>query len=134
MGSRIQAIIREIGNEKIDIVEWSEDPEVMIPNSLKPAKIARIRIVDLKDKKAEIIVPDDQLSLAIGKGGQNVRLAAKLTGWKLDIIKLSEVRAVEEEHIQKQEEIIKREVAQRQAEENVSTEEETPQPNATPAE
>lgn len=119
MGSRIQAVIREIGNEKIDIVEWSEDPEVLISNSLKPAKIARIKIVDLKDKRAEITVPDDQLSLAIGKGGQNVRLAAKLTGWKIDIVKLSDVRAVEEQHIQAQEELLIKEIAQRQASEGV---------------
>ncbi|HAR62259.1 MAG: transcription termination/antitermination protein NusA [Candidatus Margulisiibacteriota bacterium] len=118
MGSRIQAIIREIGNEKIDIVEWSEDPETLISNALKPAKIARIKIVDLKEKKAEITVPDDQLSLAIGKGGQNVRLAAKLTNWKIDILKLSDIRAVEEQHIKEQEEILIKEVAKRQAEEN----------------
>jgi N utilization substance protein A len=85
MGGRIQAILREINNEKIDILEWDEDPKVFIGNSLKPATITNV-IIDNNDvREATVIVPRDQLSLAIGKSGQNVRLAVKLTNWKLDI-------------------------------------------------
>ena len=82
-GTRVQVIINELGGEKIDIVEYSEDPKEYITNSLSPAKIVEIKI--LPKNKALAIVPEDQLSLAIGRNGQNVRLAAKLTGWKIDI-------------------------------------------------
>lgn len=82
-GTRVQAVINELGGEKIDIIEYSDDPEKYIANSLSPAKIAEIKI--MPKNKALAIVPEDQLSLAIGKNGQNVRLAAKLTGWKIDI-------------------------------------------------
>ena len=85
MGGRIQAVLREINNEKIDILEWSEDPKVFIGNSLKPATINEVIINDPETREATVVVPDDQLSLAIGKAGQNVRLAVKLTNWKLDI-------------------------------------------------
>tara|TARA_B100000674_G_scaffold499430_1_gene545510 strand:- start:21684 stop:22253 length:570 start_codon:yes stop_codon:yes gene_type:complete len=85
MGGRIQAVLREINNEKIDILEWSEDPKVFIGNSLKPATINEVIINDTENREATVVVPDDQLSLAIGKAGQNVRLAVKLTNWKLDI-------------------------------------------------
>ena len=77
------AVINELGGEKIDIIEYSEDPEQYIANSLSPAKIAEVRI--LPKNKALVICPEDQLSLAIGREGQNVRLAAKLTGWKIDV-------------------------------------------------
>lgn len=83
-GTRIGTIISELGGEKIDIIEWSEKPEEFIANSLSPAKILEVN-ADEKIKVAEVIVDEDQLSLAIGKMGQNVRLAAKLTGWKIDI-------------------------------------------------
>ena len=86
MGGRIQAILREINNEKIDILEWNEDPAVFIGNSLKPATITEVVISNSDQREATVVVPDDQLSLAIGKSGQNVRLAVKLTNWKLDII------------------------------------------------
>lgn len=82
-GTRIAAVINELGGEKIDIIEWSEDPEKYIANSLSPAKVLEVKI--MPKNTAQAIVPKDQLSLAIGKGGQNVRLAAKLTGWKIDI-------------------------------------------------
>lgn len=85
MGNRIQNILREIGNERIDIIEWKEDPKAFIVNALSPAKISAVKL-NPEDNSAKIIVPEDQLSLAIGKEGQNVRLAAKLTGWKIDII------------------------------------------------
>jgi N utilization substance protein A len=84
-GTRVQAIIRELRGEKIDIVEWSEDPVVFVTNALSPARVQRVTIVDEAEKVMEVVVEDKQLSLAIGKKGQNVRLAAKLTGWKIDI-------------------------------------------------
>ena len=84
-GTRVQAIIRELRGEKIDIVEWSEDPILFITNAVSPAKIQRVTIVDTTERIVEIVVEDSQLSLAIGKKGQNVRLAAKLTGWRIDI-------------------------------------------------
>jgi N utilization substance protein A len=84
-GTRVQAIIRELRGEKIDIVEWSEDPMVFVTNAISPAKVQRVTIVDDAERVMEVVVEDRQLSLAIGKKGQNVRLAAKLTGWKIDI-------------------------------------------------
>ena len=84
-GTRVQAIIRELRGEKIDIVEWSEDPVQLVMNALSPAKVQRVSIVDDRDRIMEVVVEDKQLSLAIGKKGQNVRLAAKLTGWRIDI-------------------------------------------------
>ena len=84
-GTRVQAIIRELRGEKIDIVEWSEDPVVFVTNAISPARVQRVTVMDSEDPIVEIVVEDRQLSLAIGKKGQNVRLAAKLTGWKIDI-------------------------------------------------
>jgi len=84
-GTRVQSIIRELRGEKIDIVEWSEDPILFVTSALSPAKAQRVSIVDDAEKVMEVVVEDKQLSLAIGKKGQNVRLAAKLTGWKIDI-------------------------------------------------
>src|SRR5262245_48009643 len=84
-GTRVQSIIRELRGEKIDIVEFSEDPIAFVTNALSPAKVQRVSIVDDKERVMEVIVEDKQLSLAIGKKGQNVRLAAKLTGWRIDI-------------------------------------------------
>src|SRR5467141_2842616 len=84
-GSRVQAIIRELRGEKIDIIEWSEEPSVFAANSLSPAKVNQVRITDIETRQMEVIVNEDQLSLAIGKRGQNVRLATKLVGWNIDI-------------------------------------------------
>jgi N utilization substance protein A len=84
-GMRVQSIIRELRGEKIDIIEFSEDPVQFATHALSPAKISRVTIIDLAEKHMEVIVDDSQLSLAIGKKGQNVRLAAKLLGWKIDI-------------------------------------------------
>src|SRR5437763_1767386 len=84
-GTRVQSIIRELRGEKIDIVEWSEDAVAFVTNALSPAKVQRVSIVDDHERVMEVIVEDKQLSLAIGKKGQNVRLAAKLTGWRIDI-------------------------------------------------
>ena len=83
-GNRVQAIVNELKGEKIDIVEWSEDPVIFVANALSPAKVLEVN-VDEENKATTVIVPDYQLSLAIGKRGQNARLAAKLTGWKIDI-------------------------------------------------
>jgi N utilization substance protein A len=84
-GTRVQSIIRELRGEKIDIVEWSEDAIAFVTNALSPAKVQRVSIVDDHERVMEVVVEDKQLSLAIGKKGQNVRLAAKLTGWRIDI-------------------------------------------------
>lgn len=112
-GSRIQTIISELGGEKIDIIEYNEDPEKFISNALAPAKILSIEL-DAAEHKAIVKVSSDKLSLAIGKGGQNVRLAARLTGWKIDIIESSEegekkVLAVDEnsEELSEENEVIK---------------------------
>ena len=82
-GTRVMAVNNELGNEKIDIAEWSEDPATFIANALSPAKVEKVDILPRREARA--YVPESQLSLAIGKGGQNVRLAAKLTGWKIDV-------------------------------------------------
>ena len=84
-GTRVQSIIRELRGEKIDIVEWSDDPATFVVNALSPAKVSRVSVVDEEQKIMEVVVEDKQLSLAIGKKGQNVRLAAKLVGWRIDI-------------------------------------------------
>ncbi len=83
-GTRVQTVMAEIGGEKIDIIEWDEDPVKFIANALSPAKILNVQL-DMEEKSAKVGVLEDQLSLAIGKAGQNVRLAARLTGWKIDI-------------------------------------------------
>ena len=91
-GTRVQAIIRELRGEKIDIVEWSEDTILFVTNAISPAKIQRVSVLDETERIIEIVVEDSQLSLAIGKKGQNVRLAARLTGWKIDIKSENEKR------------------------------------------
>ena len=92
-GSRVQAVIRDLHGEKIDIIPYSEDTTTFVMNALSPAKISRASVLDAEDRHLEVIVETDQLSLAIGKKGQNVRLAAKLTGWKIDIKSEEEKRA-----------------------------------------
>ncbi len=99
-GVRVSTVMSELGGEKIDIIEWSADPKKFIEESLSPARILSVT-VDETEKKAEVEVAADQQSLAIGKGGQNVRLAAKLTGWKIDII------SVEGEYVEAEEEEVK---------------------------
>ena len=89
-GMRVQAVVEQLNNEKIDIVKWDDDPEIFVANALNPAEVIGVDI-NKSDKIAEVVVPDFQLSLAIGKEGQNARLAAKLTGWKVVIKKESEV-------------------------------------------
>ncbi len=85
-GSRVQSIIKELRGEKIDIIEWSDEPSVFAANALSPAKVSQVRITDINERKMEVIVTEDQLSLAIGKRGQNVRLATRLVGWDIDIV------------------------------------------------
>lgn len=84
-GSRVQSIIRELRGEKIDIIEWSEDPAIFAANALSPAKVSKVTVLDFDDRKLQVTVENEQQSLAIGKRGQNVRLAAKLVGWDIDI-------------------------------------------------
>jgi N utilization substance protein A len=96
-GSRVQAIIKELRGEKIDIIEWSDEPSVFAANALSPAKVSQVRITDIEKRKMHVIVGEDQLSLAIGKKGQNVRLATRLVGWDIDIVS---------------EEVLKKEIAQ----------------------
>ncbi|MFI5085036.1 MAG: transcription termination factor NusA [Actinomycetales bacterium] len=86
MGSRVRAVMTELNDEKIDIVDYSDDPATFIANSLSPSKVNSVTITDADTRSARVVVPDDQLSLAIGKEGQNARLAAKLTGWRIDIV------------------------------------------------
>jgi N utilization substance protein A len=84
-GSRVQAVVQEIQGEKIDIIPWSPDPATFVVNALAPAEVAKV-VLDEDDHRIEVVVPDDQLSLAIGRRGQNVRLASMLTGWAIDIL------------------------------------------------
>jgi len=83
-GVRVSTVMSELGGEKIDIIEWSEDPKKFVEDALSPAKVMEVEI-NSEEKKATAFVTEDQQSLAIGRGGQNVRLAAKLTGWKIDV-------------------------------------------------
>jgi len=105
-GTRVQSIIRELRGEKIDIVEWSEDPVAFVEKALSPAKISRVSIVEEEQKIMEVVVEDKQLSLAIGKKGQNVRLAAKLVGWRIDIKSEEEKRQEVEAHMARMERIV----------------------------
>ncbi|MFF0144882.1 NusA antitermination factor [Amycolatopsis sulphurea] len=85
MGARVRNVMSELAGEKIDIIDWSEDPARFVGNALSPAKVVSVTVVDERAKTARVVVPDFQLSLAIGKEGQNARLAARLTGWRIDI-------------------------------------------------
>ena len=96
---RVQSIIRELRGEKIDIIEYHEDPVVFAEKALQPAKVSRVTVLEGEEKHLEVVVDDSQLSLAIGKKGQNVRLAAKLLGWKIDIKSEEEKRQEVEERM-----------------------------------
>ncbi|MFE2188329.1 transcription termination factor NusA [Streptomyces sp. NPDC059455] len=85
MGGRVRSVMAELHGEKIDIVDWSDDPADLVANALSPARVSKVEVVDLAARSARVTVPDYQLSLAIGKEGQNARLAARLTGWRIDI-------------------------------------------------
>jgi len=99
-GSRVQMVVSELGGERIDVLEWNSDPEKLIASALSPAKIVRVSINDT-DKSAKVVVPNDQLSLAIGRKGQNVRLAARLTDWNIDIKSQSQAESEAKENIAK---------------------------------
>lgn len=106
-GARVQAVVNELKGENIDIIHWTDDPFDYIANALSPAQVYSVEVFE-EEQSAEVIVPDDQVSLAIGKAGQNVRLAAKLTGWHIDIKKQSDKVAEEEkEHVVAMEEELK---------------------------
>ena len=129
-GSRVQAIVRELRGEKIDIIPWTNDPRVFIGEALNPASIEKVGI-DEQKKAALVVVADSQLSLAIGKNGQNVRLAAKLTGWKIDIISATEY---EKEKLEREREIkaaLAEETAAQQDQEGNTVASESP-PSETP--
>jgi N utilization substance protein A len=102
-GSRVQAVIRELRGEKIDIVQWDDDPSQYVRNALNPASINRVAVRDYETREMEVIVAEDQLSLAIGKRGQNVRLASKLVGWSLDIKSEAEKKAEVEAEMERME-------------------------------
>jgi N utilization substance protein A len=105
MGSRARAVMAELHGEKIDIVDWSEDPARFLAEALQPAKVLKVEIVDLAARSARITVPDYQLSLAIGKEGQNARLAARLTGWRVDIRSETEFAKEEADMVYDEEEM-----------------------------
>ena len=126
MGARIQNIVKELGNERIDVFEWSDDIKTLITNALSPAKISRIEIKE-GENLAHVVVPEAQLSLAIGREGQNVRLAAKLTGWKIDIIseegqKKAEAKAEEKTEVKVEEKPVEVKEAEEAKEEEVKKE------------
>ncbi|UXU58714.1 transcription termination factor NusA [Staphylococcus agnetis] len=104
-GARVEAVVEELGGEKIDIVQWSDDPKVFVNNALSPSQVVDV-IVDEENQSTTVIVPDYQLSLAIGKRGQNARLAAKLTGWKIDIKSESDAKdlQLEDKYLSKSQE------------------------------
>jgi N utilization substance protein A len=85
MGQRVRNVMHELHGEKIDIVDWADDPAELVAHALSPARVSSVEVVDLEARSARVVVPDYQLSLAIGKEGQNARLAARLTGWRIDI-------------------------------------------------
>jgi N utilization substance protein A len=85
MGARVRAVVAELHGEKIDIVDWSDDPAELVAHALSPARVSQVEVVDAEARAARVTVPDYQLSLAIGREGQNARLAARLTGWRIDI-------------------------------------------------
>ena len=93
-GARVNAIVNELRGEKIDVINWNENPAILIENALSPAKVVAV-LADPEDKTAKVVVPDYQLSLAIGKEGQNARLAARLTGFKIDIKSETQAREIE---------------------------------------
>ena len=105
-GSRVRMVVNELRGEKVDIIPWREDPEEFISNALSPAKVKEVKVFE-EEESSEVIVPDNQLSLAIGKEGQNARLAAKLTGWRIDIKSESQARTESEgytAHVEEEEE------------------------------
>ena len=107
-GARINTIIEELGGEKIDVIKWSDDPSVYIANALSPAKVIRVETND-ETKEADVYVASDQFSLAIGKNGQNVRLASQLTDWKIKVIEEGGTQIATSEETVEEKEIVKEE-------------------------
>jgi N utilization substance protein A len=122
-GTRVQAVIDELGGEKIDIIEWNDDVAKFISNALSPAKVLGVKIIESK-KEARVAVPADQLSLTIGKQGQNVRLAAKLTGWKIDVVSGEPSSAVATEGKEKKEKEEEKEKGEKEEEKSEKIKEE----------
>src|SRR5262249_35014200 len=131
-GSRVQSIVRELGGERIDIVPWSQDAAVFVSRALSPAKVLDVRPNEA-EKRMVVIVADDQLSLAIGKGGQNARLAAKLTGWKIDLVPKSDEQKRQEARKASRTEIEKLELGEATTEKLISAGIETVQELAAAA-
>jgi N utilization substance protein A len=129
-GSRIQVVVNELRGEKIDVIRWSPDPATYIANALSPARVEEVLLVNPEGRQAHILVAEDQLSLAIGKEGQNVRLAARLTGWKIDIKDIAKYD-YEAEHQKMQE--LQAAIAQREAELADEEEDEEPLETETPS-
>ncbi|AFZ48414.1 transcription termination factor NusA [Cyanobacterium stanieri PCC 7202] len=122
-GSRIQAVVNELKGEKIDVIRWSPDPAIYIANALSPSQIDRVELLDAEEHQAMVVVPDNQLSLAIGKDGQNVRLAARLTGWRIDIKSKSDYQKMQQEQ--------RSDIGESVEQENPPIEEETPTPSTS---
>ncbi|MDQ2710389.1 MAG: transcription termination factor NusA [Actinomycetota bacterium] len=97
MGQRVRNVMSELSGEKIDIIDWSDEPAAFVGNALSPAKVVSVTVLDARAKTARVVVPDFQLSLAIGKEGQNARLAARLTGWRIDIRSDADPRPIRDE-------------------------------------
>ncbi|MGI8817036.1 MAG: transcription termination factor NusA [Pseudonocardia sp.] len=97
MGQRVRNVMSELAGEKIDIIDWSDEPAAFVGNALSPAKVVSVTVLDARTKTARVVVPDFQLSLAIGKEGQNARLAARLTGWRIDIRSDADPRPIRDE-------------------------------------
>lgn len=121
-GARVEAVVEELGGEKIDIVQWNEDPKVFVKNALSPSQVLEV-IVDETNQSTIVVVPDYQLSLAIGKRGQNARLAAKLTGWKIDIKSETDAREAGIYPVVEAEKVTEEDVALEDADTTESTEE-----------
>ncbi len=120
-GTRVMAVTNELGNEKIDVIKWSEDPEKFIANALSPAKVKLVEVSSRRE--AKVLISEDQLSLAIGKGGQNVRLAAKLTGWKIDVRSQSHPEEIQEGGVAAVLETIETESGEADSEKEIKSEE-----------
>ncbi|MGT2357245.1 hypothetical protein ACVPOS_10555 [Staphylococcus aureus] len=121
-GARVEAVVEELGGERMDIVQWNEDPKVFVKNALSPSQVLEV-IVDETNQSTVVVVPDYQLSLAIGKRGQNARLAAKLTGWKIDIKSETDAREAGIYPVVEAEKVTEEDIALEDADTTESTEE-----------
>ncbi|HHO6896192.1 TPA: transcription termination factor NusA [Staphylococcus aureus] len=122
-GARVEAVVEELGGEKIDIVQWNEDPKVFVKNALSPSQVLEVIVDETNQSTVVVVVPDYQLSLAIGKRGQNARLAAKLTGWKIDIKSETDAREAGIYPVVEAEKVTEEDIALEDADTTESTEE-----------